>query len=116
MHLQHVVDVSSRHFAHWIASGEEQPDNSSRFLACVVIDDESLESVIAMLDLLEEEGPPLEEDDEEGTAYVKLISVNENEGDMPVCIQYLYPRVFSFVRGLGWDSIVPEEADFSAKP
>jgi hypothetical protein len=69
-----------------------------------------------MLEFLEEEGAPLDDDDEEGTAYIKVVSVNEKEGDVPVCIQYLYPRVFSFVRGLGWGFIVPGEGEVSARP
>jgi hypothetical protein len=44
-------------------------------------------------------------------AYVKLVSVNEDEGDVPVCIQYLYPRVFNFVHGLGWDFVVPGDGE-----
>ncbi|KAK7184712.1 hypothetical protein DPSP01_000437 [Paraphaeosphaeria sporulosa] len=110
------MDQVRDHFIQWIDSGEEQPDNSSRFLAFVVVDGESLDSVTSMLEFLEEENLPLDEDDEEGTAYVKLVSVNEKDGDVPVCIQYLYPRVFSFVHGLGWEHIVPGEGEFSARP
>lgn len=106
----------SRKFIEWVDSGEEQPENSSRFAACIVVDEDALDSVMCLMELLEEEGEPIYSEDPVGAAYVTLVSRYEEDEDSDVCIQNLYPTAFDFVYDLGWRFIEPEEGEFVARP
>lgn len=69
-----------------------------------------------MLDILEENDESIDSYDMEGLAYVDLISRNEREETVHMCISHLYPRAFNFVQGLGWESIKPEDGRYTAAP
>jgi hypothetical protein len=97
-----------RRFIEWANSGEEPLDNSARFRACIVVDRDCFYDVMGVLDYLEEEGLPMNEWDDDGLAWVHLVSEWDSEGSVVrVCISNLMPRTFNFVPYI-WEQIASD--------
>lgn len=79
-------------------------DNSARFRACVVVNRDCMNDVMAIVEVLEEDGEPMDEYDYDGLAWVHLVSKNESEGSVRVCISNLMPRTFNLVP-YNWEEI-----------
>ena len=80
-----------------------------------MVEEDVIDSVMMMMDNLEEWEEPLEYEDTEGLAHVYLVSATESEGHNPVCIQYLYPRAFDFVQLLGFERTEPKDGELSSR-
>lgn len=106
----------SRKFIQWVDSGEEQPENSARFRACIVVDEDAVESVIMTQEFLEKHEKPIDYEDTDGSGYVTLVSRDELDDDALVCIQNLYPTTYDFLHSLDWRFIEAKEGEISAKP
>lgn len=91
-------------FIAWADSGDEPTDNSARFRACIVADEDCLIDVNAVVELLEEADEELGEFDDDGLAWVRLLSRDRDEGSLRVCVSYLVPRSFNFVL-YNWEQI-----------
>ncbi|KAL1608928.1 hypothetical protein SLS59_002120 [Nothophoma quercina] len=99
-----------RRFVEWADSGDEPIDNSARFRACIVVDHDCLIDVNAVAELLEEEDETLDEFDDDGLAWVRLLSRDPDEGSLRVCVSYLVPRSFNLVP-YNWEEIGGDERD-----
>jgi len=84
-----------RHFKRWIALGQEE-DDSSRFLACIMVDD-CIDSVDGLLSF----GYGPEHFDHLGTAWVNLVSESVEKDCVAIGISYLIPRAFALLENLG---------------
>lgn len=91
-----IVDAANK-FAEWVESSGENNDwlETPRFLACAMVTKDHLESVL--------EGPPAEEFDADGSGFLALVSLDEDEGYQLVGVSYLVPRIYSLLESLGWD-------------
>ncbi|KAL1598009.1 hypothetical protein SLS60_008497 [Paraconiothyrium brasiliense] len=103
------IEVRKR-FNDWLQSGEEDPDDSYRYRACVLVDDVSLDAVDEWM-----EGKSLDDDDpltlfdRRGRVSVWLVSRHEEEGEFEVGLSYLFPTVAFLIQmegeGQGWDAV-----------
>jgi hypothetical protein len=75
-----------------------------------VVDEDCLISANALMDCLVEEGELLNELDIDGDAWVHLLSSQESEGSLRVCVSSLLPRTMLFVRE-DWNRIHANEKD-----
>jgi hypothetical protein len=66
--------------------------------------------VNTVMDCLVEEGEPLNELDMDGNAWVHLLSSQESEGSLRVCVSSLLPRTMLFVQE-DWDRITANGKD-----
>ncbi|KAF9696435.1 hypothetical protein EKO04_005205 [Ascochyta lentis] len=99
-----------RRFIAWVDSDDEPTDNSARFRACIVVDHDCLIDVNAVVELLEEADEELDEFDDDGLAWVRLVSRDPSEGSLRVCVSYLLPRTFNFVP-YNWEQIGADGKD-----
>lgn len=91
-----IVDADSK-FAEWVEGSGENDDSlgTPRFLACAMVTKDHIESVL--------EGPPAEEFDTDGSGFLALVSLDEDEGYQLVGASYLVPRIYSLLESPGWD-------------
>ena len=107
--------TGSREFRKWVENGSEANHATSRHHACVMVDQEALETIF-------KEGLDPEEFDSFGESWVYLVSKeDEGNGDYDaedwiqeedgkrekvwvtrVGLSYLVPRVFELLDGPGW--------------
>lgn|SRR5690242_15348967 len=93
-----VAVEATRKFAEWVERSGENDDwlGTPRFLACVMVRKDHLESVL--------EGPPAEEFDADGEGFLALVSLDEDEGFQHVGASFLVPRIYSLLEGPGWEN------------
>jgi hypothetical protein len=73
--------------------GEEAPDDSYRYMACVLVDSATLLSVHHWIKDKTLEDDRLTLFDAQGRTSVWLMSRHEEEGEFEVGISYLFPHV-----------------------
>lgn len=70
-----------------------------RFAACAMVSKADLQSVLNR--------PPAEECEPDGSGSVRLVSIEEDEGQL-VGLSYMVPRIDTLWRGPGWDNFATD--------
>ncbi|KAF1965429.1 hypothetical protein BU23DRAFT_604210 [Bimuria novae-zelandiae CBS 107.79] len=103
------IEIRER-FNKWLKSGEEAPDDSYRYMACVLVDSATLNSVDRWMKDKTLEDDRLTLFDARGRTSVWLVSCHEEEGEFEVGISYLFPQVAYLIQmdrdeGSAWDEV-----------